>query len=344
MTHYFKIVLMFAIVVFAHANSFANSAQPGFWDAGGTGSFSLLYPEDSAAYKKVQMVNELVAIQLYPGYAVVKGTYWMHNTTNDSLSFKAGYPMYGHYTAETEHYSLMDISFDSLYSLKVRLDGDDVLEYGKEYRGANRWEANNWYVFQVHFAPMDTVMIEVYFILNTNNTTISQGYDRDNTNGFIYLLETGATWKQPILQGEVRIQTMGGLSIDDIVGIAPDSVMQLDGATQTIVYIFNNLSPNHDSNVVIAYGEQIEDFDFAGVVSRSGELYEAVEALALQKPSVSLKPIEFDNPFVVHSFSGGLIYGLFMAGAIFGPFILAVVVLLIVIWLTIRYIRKKKKR
>lgn len=330
MERYLKTVLAFALAAFTYLNCPANSAQPGFWDAGGTGSFSLLYPEDSAAYKKVQMVRELVAIQLYPGYAVVKGTYWMHNTTTDSLSFKAGYPLYGHYIAETEHYSLMDISFDSLYGMQVHVDDVEVSDFGTENHDTKIWGAEQWHTFQVQFAPMDTVMIEVYFILNTNNTTILSGYDRDYTNGFIYLLETGATWKQPIVQGEVRLQMMGGLTVDDVVGIAPDSVMQIDQATQTIVYRFNNLEPNHNSNVVVAYGKQLEGFDFSAVVAQSDELYNAIELLVNQPPSMALVPTAFDDPFRVHSTNWSANF-IFIA-IIFGPPILIFIAVVLLLW------------
>lgn len=330
MGKYVKMSLLLVLFIITNKTTLANSAQPGFWDAGGTGSFSLLYPEDSAAYKKVQMVRELVAIQLYPGYAVVKGTYWMHNTTSDSLSFKAGYPLDGHYEAQTEDYSLMNIAFDSLYNLDVKVNGNSAIIYRAENETSHGWGYDLWHTFQVQFAPTDTVIIEVYFILNTNNTTISAGYDRHKTNGFIYLLETGATWKQPIVQGEVRLQMMGGLTIDDVVGMAPDSVMQLDKATQTIVYRFINLEPNHDSNIVVAYGEQIEDFDFSVVVAQSEALYNAIDALYKQDSAALLEPIVFGNPFAVHSTNWGA--NLIFMAIVFGPPILLIVFVVLLFW------------
>lgn len=52
--------------------TFANAAQPGIWNAGGT-VYTMLYPEDAITFKKVQMQQERIFIQLYKGFAVVKG-------------------------------------------------------------------------------------------------------------------------------------------------------------------------------------------------------------------------------------------------------------------------------
>ncbi|PHK03737.1 hypothetical protein VF10_38295, partial [Nostoc linckia z13] len=75
----------------------ANAAQPGIWNAGGK-VFTMLYPEDSLSFKKVQMQQERIYIQLYKGFAVVKGTYIFKNTSNENLQFKMGYPVNGIYS------------------------------------------------------------------------------------------------------------------------------------------------------------------------------------------------------------------------------------------------------
>ena len=40
------------IILLFNTETKANVAQPGLWNAGGMGNFSLLYPEDSISYKK----------------------------------------------------------------------------------------------------------------------------------------------------------------------------------------------------------------------------------------------------------------------------------------------------
>ena len=56
-----------------------NASQPGIWNAGGSGSFKLLFEEDSLAYKQIQMQSEAIYMQLYKGFAVVKGEYNFYN-------------------------------------------------------------------------------------------------------------------------------------------------------------------------------------------------------------------------------------------------------------------------
>lgn len=94
--HKFLVTALFLIVIATSQKLFANAAQPGIWNAGGT-VFTMLYPEDSLTFKKVQMVEEKIYIQLYKGYAVVKGNYLFKNTTNEKLNFKMGYPVNGIY-------------------------------------------------------------------------------------------------------------------------------------------------------------------------------------------------------------------------------------------------------
>ena len=89
----------------------ANATQPGIWSAGGT-TFTMLYPEDSATFKKVQMQSEQIFIQLYKGFAVVKGVYFFKNHSNEKLNFKMGYPVNGIYSGGAQ--SLNQINIDSL--------------------------------------------------------------------------------------------------------------------------------------------------------------------------------------------------------------------------------------
>ena len=98
-----KKIIQITLLLLLPFLAFSNAAQPGFWNAGGTGNFSLLYPEDSASYQKIQMVKELVAIQLYRGYAVVKGQYWMYNDTEEEVNIKVGYPLNAHFDLSLIH-------------------------------------------------------------------------------------------------------------------------------------------------------------------------------------------------------------------------------------------------
>ncbi len=214
---------------------FSNTAQPGIFHAGGTMDFTLLFPEDSGSVRKIQMVDELVAIQLYRGFAVVKGEYKMYNTTDSAITIKVGYPVNTQYKATGKSSVATTIFFDQLYALKSYTNHKENFFLVQPGQAGRTMDENNWYAWVDTFRPKDTTIISVYFIVNTNNATIIEGYTNDANNAFIYLLETGAMWQQPILKGEVKIQLMDNLKIGDIRGITPASVFEVDNGRNMLV-------------------------------------------------------------------------------------------------------------
>src|SRR5690606_30678231 len=113
--HKLLVTVLLLVAVTSSQKALANASQPGVWNAGGT-VFTMLYPEDSLTFKKVQMQQERIYIQLYKGYAVVKGVYLFHNTTNEKLNFKMGYPVIGIYSGGDV--DMNQVTLDSLSQLK----------------------------------------------------------------------------------------------------------------------------------------------------------------------------------------------------------------------------------
>lgn len=337
------IVILFSFPI----NVLANAAQPGFWGAGGTGTFSLLYPADSLQYKKIQMVKEIVSIQLYKGYAVVKGEYWMYNATADSITIKVGYPLNSSFSSEDSyaHY-LTEIRFDSLYGLRAYRNGEAVTILAENINNPDAgWANENWYVWDNTFTATDTTLITVYFIVNTNNTIIRKGYNKDHDNGFIYLLETGATWKQPIVEGEIRINLMSGLSLEEIGGLSPDSLFMSDSKTRTLLTRFQNLSPTAKNNIIITYTENLGEFNFQDILNNQDELFEKIDLFSsLQINESNLVRRKFGDPFEVHS-SNWLISILMFLLFTGGPFLLIIGVIIgiaILVLIIVRRIRNNK--
>ncbi len=327
------------IICFLPINIWANTAQPGFWNAGGTGSFSLFYPQDSTQYKKIQMVKELVSIQLHRGYAVVKGEYWMYNSYPDSITIKVGYPLNSSFISEeTNNHYLLDVWFDSLYGLKAYRNKDEVTILSEMIKNPNAgWQNDNWYAWENTFTPFDTTLITVYFIVNTNNTIIRNGYYKDHNNGFIYLLETGSTWKQPIVKGEIRIKLMDGLSLGDIRGLSPDSIFISENNTNILLARFQNLSPAAINNIIITYAENTDEFNFQNILNNQNKLYNQIDLFSSVRLSeINFVPREFEDPFIVSSsswiistimillFAGGPF--LFISAVVIGIIILIVII------------------
>ncbi|MDX2249104.1 MAG: hypothetical protein SF052_20120 [Bacteroidia bacterium] len=331
--------LVFLPFLFLSLSAFPNAAQPGFWNAGGTGTFSLLYPEDSAEYRKIQMVWEKVAIQLYRGYAVIKGEYRMYNETSEAVSIRVGYPLNASFDGRTANRE--EIHFDSLYALKAQINGQQVEIISQPVNdvGASN---DNWYVWNTVFPPGDTTVIEVYFIVNTNETRISEGYGKDYNNGFIYLLETGATWKQPVVQGEIRLRLMEELVADHLRGVSPDSVFLLHKDAKTMVMEFHNLSPSGEDNIIIAYTPNLKNFDFASVITQKEVLFQEIDRFAQETfTPENFELHTFGDPFEVSSSAGWWIGVVFFL-VVYGIPLLAIFIIIIAGYKILHSIRKKK--
>ena len=316
----------------------SNAAQPGICNAGG-GGYHLLFPEDSLNFKKIQMHSEKISMQLYPGFAIVKGEYQMKNDTKDTISIKVGYPVNGIY--EGNHFGKMNlVTFDGLYKIKTLQDGEllPILEKPVKAKQDNSEAFNNenWYLWENTFLPNQTTAIEVYFMVNTNNAFIRKGYNKDNHNAFIYLLESGNVWKQPITNANFRIELKDGLTLEDIHGISQSVSWKKSQKTDSNVLLASkvNFSPTPKDNIVINYGNKIDDFDFQVYTKKEDYYFDEINRFSkLNIENVS----EFTskNPYDVSS-TGifGLLIRLF--------FIIPGILVMVLIYFISKYVMLKK--
>lgn len=265
----------------------SNVAEPGVWNSGGTGNYTLLFPGDSSYYQKIQMERELVLIQLYPGFAVVKGNYWMRNTTGDTIVMNAGYPVNSGFEPRTKQWhGKLNVDFDDLFSLRVSTNGIPREFSRTQIESAELSSYGNkqdWYTWKDSFPPDTTTLIEIYFIVNTNVGDMLDGYDKNHDNVFVYLLESGASWKPPIGQGNFIVQLMDGVEATDIRGISPDSIFLIDQKKKNLYYHFENFVPDEDkNNIVIAYGKQLTNFDFKQIVGKADSYFTQINLLYKQ--------------------------------------------------------------
>lgn len=289
----------------------SNSAQPGIWNAGGTGSFTLLYPEDSTAYKKIQMQSESIYMQLYKGYAVVKGNYHFYNTTDSLITIKVGYPINAVFPTTNFQNDLNEVVFDDLYKIKAAFNGQNVpiFEMPSE-------KNENWYVWELSFPAKQLVTFTVYFMVNTNNAKILKGYNSDYKNGFIYLIETGSLWKSPIENGDFYVQLMDNISIEDIKGSAPTKLFYNE-ANNVLFFNLKNYGIKPDNNLVITYLEQFQDFNFSEKTELSESLFNKIDQFSASDKNYTLKRILLKNPYEV-SGSGNFIINFIYFFIIYG--------------------------
>lgn len=327
--------------------TFANAAQPGIWNAGGT-VYTMLYPEDANTLKKIQMQQERIFIQLYKGFAVVKGTYVFKNTTNEHLQFKMGYPINGIYSGGEN--DLNQIILDSLSRFKINannrwltLEQENHPEINTNTQNINAF-SDNWKVWQMQFAPNEIQKVEVYFIVNTNEARIRKGYNIEKRNAFIYLLESGSVWKNNIEKGEFYIQLMDGLTPENVQGISNGFGFKFNTQYQIFVGQKTNFSPTPKDNLIINYSVFNENFLFENVIKQTNELFAKIDLMSqLSFESLTYSNIVLGNPYEVESTIEGTLPGLLTLFVIFAPFIIGCIGIVIAVWVIIKWIRLKKK-
>lgn len=340
------ILSLFLFILLSPKDVSANAAQPGIRQAGGAGGFTLLFPEDSTVFQKIQMQEERVNIQLYKNFAVVKGQYWMKNDSKEDVSMQSGYPIQASYGTEKDGYHLTEIYFDTLYQIQVKINGNPVSSQGINYVSTNNRDieyyhyadSSKWYTWETIFPAESTTLLEVYFILNTNDASIAQGYNRKYYNSFVYVLETGATWKPPIGKGSIIIEMMDGLNTNDIQGISPETVFGLSKNHQQLLYQFKNLEPTREDNIAITYHDQTEGFDFRKITEKSNIYFKEIDELSSQGiQAANFKKHRFKSPFDIPDNVEKTV-----TAVLIGLVILSIAFIAGLIWLVVKYLKRNK--
>ncbi len=269
-----------------------NAAQPGMWNTGTGHEFIPLIAEDSMVVGKIRMVKEEISILLFPGFAVVRGEYEMQNLTDSGIFMTVGYPVNGEISQDEIQY----LMFDDLYAIRIYVN-DSMISAGMQtlddtllQNSRNHiWGTSEWYTWKMNFRSGQNSRIRVYFIVNTNNSLIRDGYFKTNSNGFSYILESGKAWAGTIGSGEIRISLRGGLKANDIQGILPAGSFSWDKGSR-MTRTFTDLEPEMQSNVVIRYAKRMDDFDFDAILKKQNEYFASADSLFL----IPWKPEEFE--------------------------------------------------
>ena len=336
-----KNILALVLTLSFYQKISANAAQPGIWNAGGT-VFTMMFPEDSATFKEVQMQQEKIYMQLYPGFAVVKGWYKMRNTSKEKLKFKMGYPINGIYSGGRS--DLNQISMDSLTQFKIfsnrielpliktKIDDDRVQKIQSF--------GDNWLVWEMDFLPEETKIVEVYFLVETNDGKIRKGYNLDSYNAFIYLLESGSVWKQPIEKGEFFVQLMQGLTEKDIRGMSSGFQFLWNKQLNMAKGFKTNFSPTEADNLIITYSERNEKFNFSSIVLEKEKWYKFIDEFSENTPKINFtEKLKDKDPYEVSESMLSYLPLAIMALVVIIP---AIIVLFLLFFL-IKKFRKKIK-
>lgn len=327
---YYLILIFFASLLLV-----SNSAQPGVWNAGGGGIFTLLYPQDSIAYKKIQMQSEDIFMQLYKGFATVKGDYYFKNTAKDTLIIKVGYPINNVFENISYSEYVNNVSVDGLYKIKGLVNDKNAIIHEKPNKNNN-----NWYVWEITFPPNTITKFTIYFLVNTNNAKITQGYNSDEKNAFIYLIETGSLWKSPIENGYFYAQLKDNLSIENTKISSPTSLF-FDDKNNTLKFSLSDYGKTPDKNFVITYGKTLNNFNFKEITLKSDNYFTEIDQFSNKDfYDTNFKNFEPKNPYKVNGNSNTVIGLIFYLGIYGIPILLAIITVGFILFLYRKFIKK----
>ena len=328
------VVIGIGIVVFT---LLSNATQPGIWNAGGSGSFKLLFEEDSTAYKKIQMQSEAIYIQLYKGFAVVKGEYNFINSTEDSITIKVGYPINNVFPPTAFKNNLNEVVFDDLYKIKGSINKTEI-----PLLLSPNAKNENWYVWELTFPPKEIIKFTVHFLVNTNNSKTVKGYTNDYKNAFIYLIETGSLWKSPIEKGDFYVQFMDEISIENCKVSAPATPKI--NLKQNIVYFqLTNYGLEPDDNLIITYTKKDPVFNFNTIVNASEKYFLSIDSFSNSNLKIPFETFTFKNPYQPESTWGNFFEFIITSILFILHNLIYILLLFTLIILLIIYRNKKKK-
>lgn len=310
------------LLLFSSLGLLGNVAMPGFYASGAEGAFQLHFAQDSVYLEQIQMVSERVDIALYPGYAVVRGSYQFRNLSERPISLHTGYPI----DAYTPNLHLgakqnVHVQLGALHQFRVLVNGTPAPQMKPSP------EQGNWHLWRTEFHADTITEVTVYFIINTNAASALKGYDKEYSNGLVYLLESGKHWAGVIEQGDFLIHLRDELREQDITGILPSEGWRFSPQKRVLLFTAKNFEPEPENNLVLRYGKRLKEFDLSRqALSRADDLYQELDELAsLPVKSLTLLPFKpTRNLFDVSVFPGTRFY---IWATLLGGIILGVLVI-----------------
>ena len=222
-----------------------------------------------------------------------------------------------------------------MYKIKGLVNGKEATLYKKPNA-----ENDNWYVWEIAFPPNKIIDFTIYFLVNTNNAKITKGYNSEQKNAFIYLIETGSLWKSPIEKGNFYTQLKDDIAIKNAKASSPTKLF-FDKEHRTLKFSLSNYGKTPDPNYVITYSEKLENFDFKEITKKSDAYFKEIDYFSKNDfNTYSFNEIEIPNAYEVGGISNNIV-GILFYLTIYGiPILLCILVLTLII---ILYKKMKSK-
>jgi len=281
-------LLLFCLVGFA---AFAKKNElPGIWNAGAGGQPYPISPADSIHYGKIRIQKQLILVNLYAGFAVVKGEYSFTNTSNQPILMQIGYPAGGIFPQRiVEH-----VFFEDIVNFRVLSNGQPVNTYKLSDSGKNNpvrigigpdsttTEISDWHVWTQAFPAGTVTTITVYYITQNNLARFKKGDESRDANAFGYFLESGKAWGGTITGGQILVKLNDKLSLNNIQGLLPEN--EIMGDMQHLQYSFTNLEADPKKHLLIWYDGAPPDYKFdKKVLPSTDTLYRMMDNFPLSE-------------------------------------------------------------
>jgi hypothetical protein len=275
--HFFSVIVLSTILWLSGVkSSFANVSAPTISFGSGR-TLTSLVSKNTKAVAKIQMQSEVVRINLYPGFSVVKGEYHMVNTSKETVKIQVGYPSYDRTAQTMENPSQVQTSGD-LSNLRALVNGREVSTAKVDDQGT-------WYVWPMEFPPQRATDITVYYMTNTWRGIKVPSYSIISTdkqlNLFEYILESGAVWGKKIEKGTIFIKLDRTMSDRSILGILPKGILKYNSQERYLIYRFENLKPTSANNIRINYGDAPPNKNFQEESKQFQQYYQDIDRLVV---------------------------------------------------------------
>ncbi|MGL6268312.1 MAG: hypothetical protein ACRC2O_10295 [Chitinophagaceae bacterium] len=267
----------------------AQSELPGIWNAGVAGQFYPVLAADSIHFAKISIPKKRIMVNLYAGFAVIKGEYSFENTTDQPINIKIGYPVSGRYPQPV----VENVFYHDLYNFRAKANGKSLIPYRFSDSGnivplkiSENENAttliSDWYTWQQAFPAREVTTLTVYYITQNNLARFKKGDESRDANAFGFNIESGKGWGDKIGSGDIFIKMNDKLSLTNIQGIAPDSILK--GDLYNLQYSFGDLKYLPENNLVIWYDGAPPDFKFdKKVLPSTDTLYQMMDVFPIKE-------------------------------------------------------------
>lgn len=209
---------------------------------------SPMYSKGIAALQKtqVQMVDELVTIDLYKDYALVTAEFNMKNHGGDT-TLEIGFPnTEGNFGTMLTNFAIRVDGRERPYEVRDDEALIKHLENEPVWWEESPWIIRQWLLWNETFGQDENKRI----IVSYRQPAWYMSRDRIHFNCyFIYLLETGAGWKDNIGRATVILNLKDGLTADHMLKL-PEGYSQ---SSNRYEWVFENLEPTSTNNFIVHY-------------------------------------------------------------------------------------------